>query len=349
MVEEGTDQRGRMIASLKQKRLWKLVCRFQHIEEVVESWGFSESSQKHLLILRNSLCLFINTYLPVLCGRNYAPMLLFQERKKSERKDNTKEKRGKKRLEIGLGSRGRWAGSFRVSLEPVSFWRGSQPLAAHHGLGKVLRDDKAFLSLASTPVWQRILSFQGAMFGVWRGGTTRPGLPLAWCGPLSCGVWFPYILSGYLSVWFLLVTCVRNAGHHSRGGMLRGPAVCPWDAEKQILWLAGRLLASSEPGREPGLSVLGEPGRAWAESMPSPASGYAWLPNWLSLRLLFIQIRRGSGFADHLRFLSLVHWLAGWLDIWTENIKVFLWNGALLWGPWMPWSHHLEGGFPPHL
>ena len=56
-------------------------------------------------------------------------------------------------------------------------------------------------------------------------------------------------------------------------------------------------------------------GRAWAESMPSPASGYARLPNWLSLRLLFIQIRRGSGFADHLRFLSLVHWLAGWLDI----------------------------------
>lgn len=201
MVEEGTDQRGRMIASLKQKKLWKLVFRFQHIEEVVESWGFSESSQKHLLILRNSLCLFINTYLPVLCGRNYAPMLLFQERKKSERKDNTKEKRGKKRLEIGLGSRGRWAGSFRVSLEPVSFWRGSQPLAAHHGLGKVLRDDKAFLSLASTPVWQRILSFRGQCLGCGGGeqldqGSLLPDVGLChvacdsltyWAGICPCG------------------------------------------------------------------------------------------------------------------------------------------------------------------
>lgn len=34
--------------------------------------------------------------------------------------------------------------------------------------------------------------------------------------------------------------------------------------------------------------------------LPSPAAGYARLPNWLSLRLLFIQIRRSGGYADHL-------------------------------------------------
>lgn len=50
--------------------------------------------------------------------------------------------------------------------------------------------------------------------------------------------------------------------------------------------------------------------KAWTEKLPSSASGHAWLPNWLSLRLLFIQIRQGSGFADQLRFLSHAHWLA---------------------------------------
>jgi hypothetical protein len=32
-------------------------------------------------------------------------------------------------------------------------------------------------------------------------------------------------------------------------------------------------------------------------------------PHWLSVRLLFIQIRRNSGFADRLRFLNHVHLL----------------------------------------
>lgn len=84
--------------------------------------------------------------------------------------------------------------------------------------------------------------------------------------------------------------------------------------------------------------------------LPSPASGHVQLPNWLSLRLLFIQIRRSSGFADHLRFPSHVPWLADWLAIWTENTKVFLWNGAVLWGSWVPWSHYLEEVFfVPHI
>lgn len=56
----------------------------------------------------------------------------------------------------------------------------------------------------------------------------------------------------------------------------------------------------------------GRAGRGW-RGLPSPASGYARLPNCLSGKLSFLQIRRIGGFADHLRFLSRVHWLAGWL------------------------------------
>ena len=194
------------------------------------------------------------------------PQCCFSEkgRKVKERIIQRRRRGGKKSWRLGSG--GRWASFFRVSLEPVSFWRELQPLAAHRELGKVLRDDKAFLSLASTPVWQRVLSFQGAMFGVETGG-----------GPLDQGSLLPdvglrrvtacggHVACDFLTSWVGICPCgfswlprVRNAGHHSRGGMLRGPAVCPWDAEKQILWLLGRLLASAEPGREPGLSVLGE-------------------------------------------------------------------------------------------
>lgn len=47
-----------------------------------------------------------------------------------------------------------------------------------------------------------------------------------------------------------------------------------------------------------GKARQGRAGRG-RRGLPSPATGYARLPNWLSSRLLFIQIRRSSGYAEH--------------------------------------------------
>lgn len=69
------------------------------------------------------------------------------------------------------------------------------------------------------------------------------------------------------------------------------------------------IAGSTPPSAGAGQGRTGQ-GKAWAEMLPSSASGHAWLPNWLSLRLLFIQIRQGSGFANWLRLLSHAHWLA---------------------------------------
>ena len=73
-------------------------------------------------------------------------------------------------------------------------------------LGRFSKMTKHFCHLPQLLCDRRFFPFRGQCLGCGEGGTTRPGLPLAWCWPLSCGVWFPYILNGYLSVWFLLVT-----------------------------------------------------------------------------------------------------------------------------------------------
>lgn len=88
--------------------------------------------------------------------------------------------------------------------------------------------------------------------------------------------------------------------------------VCSWNLEKQLWCLRRRhFVSGSAWWRRDGdgyfsysICCWSRQGKAWAEMLPSSATGHVWLPNWLSLRLLFIQIRQGSGSADRLRFLS---------------------------------------------
>lgn len=175
MVKKGTDQRANMIKSFFKKKHWKLLCGLQHIEQV-ESWGSLESRQR-LLILRNSLCLFIDPYLPVLFWRNFAPMLLFRERKKSERKDNTKKK---KKAGGWLGQWGRMR-CFGVSLEPVSLWRELQALPDNHELWKASRRWQRIFVTCLISCVIGFFPFRGQCLEV--GGTQLDrGCPFAWCG-----------------------------------------------------------------------------------------------------------------------------------------------------------------------
>ena len=112
----------------------------------------------------------------------------------------------------------------------------------------------------------RILSFQGAVFG---GGedTTRSGLPfcLMWASCHMARDFLTYWAGScpFGSSWLLRV---RSAGSFFpteillKGRNAQRLSGVSLDAGKQILCLAGRLLAWSEPGGEQGLSVQGE---AW--------------------------------------------------------------------------------------
>lgn len=208
-----------------------------------------------------------------------------------------------------MGSGGKWTtlgSAWSLFLFEVS-WKHLLLIMNFQRLSAVCR---AF----SSHVWQGILSCEGRC--LW--GATRLCLPLADVRILSYGVLASlHGVTGPVAVLFLRSSSVS--------GMLKGLAVCHWDAGKQILSLRRRLLTVLEPvGKQwladDWLHHLSCLCRAWRgiagqgqRSLPNPAPGHAWLPNWLSWRLLFIQIRRSCGYADHLRFPSHVHWLNGWL------------------------------------
>lgn len=97
-----------------------------------------------------------------------------------------------------------------------------------------------------------------------------------------------------------------------------GPAVLGTQGSGAHLRGEGRGQCWNRVGKQgranlPQLSSRARLGRAWAERPAKPSLGCARLPNCLSWRLLFLQIRRSGGFADPLRLPGHVHWLAGWL------------------------------------
>lgn len=153
-------------------------------------------------------------------------MLLFRERKKSERKGNTKkEKREKKKS---------WRLAWVVGEDELAPLGSAWSLFLFEGscnllllivdLGRFSKMTKHFCHLPQLLCDRRFFSFRGQCLGCGEGGTTRPGLPLAWCWPLSYRVWFPYILNGYLSVWFLQVTPCQECRASLKGRNAQRPS-----------------------------------------------------------------------------------------------------------------------------
>lgn len=180
-------------------------------------------------------------------------------------------------------------------------------------LHRQITDYTALPSHASPPVQQ---SFQGSVFVE----TTRRCLPprLMWhcvIGSMTSLHGVPQSVAVcFVSSQECRASCVQRSPQRPGSGSL-GHRDADLSEEESLNSVRTGGEAASAHDRL--LPQLPEQSKAW---WAGRASWYARLPNWLSLRLSFIQIRRSSGFSDHLRFLSCVHWLAGWLT-WYLNWK----------------------------
>lgn len=166
----------------------------------------------------------------------------------------------------------------------------------------------------------RILPFQGAVFGG-GGNTTGSGLPF-------CLMWaFCHMARDFLTYWagscpfgssWLLR--VRNAGHHSRVGMLKGSAMCPWmQGSRSCVW---------QGGSWPGQNLAGSrdcqcrvrPGGAWTERHAKPSLRVCSTPKLVVFEHVIYPNKERQCFCWPSQIPSLVHRLAGWLT-WYLNWK----------------------------